>query len=103
MRKCAEEKLNESKKRSSSIGLNSQVMRIGMKIPKIGLRHQHPKKGRNRKSRLRWKEKKPLVHIKTTSTEEKTGNVPYAMQKTTVDITTVPNVKEFTPRIDRTK
>src|SRR6266542_2310655 len=103
MCKCAKEKLNESKKRSSSIGLNSQVMRNGMKIPKIGLRHQHPKKVRDRKSRLRWKEKKPLVHIKITSIEEKTGSVLYAVQKTTVDITTVPNVKEFTQRTDRTK
>ncbi len=34
---------------------------------------------------------------------EKTGNVPYAAQKIIVDITTVPDVKEFTPRTDRTK
>src|SRR6266511_1527907 len=102
MRKCAEEKLNESKKRSSSIGLNSQVMRNGMKIPKTGLKHQHPLKGRNRKSRVRRKEKKPLVHIKITFTEGKTGNVLYAVQKTIVDIITVPNVKEFTLRISHT-
>src|SRR6266542_945076 len=103
MRKCAEEKLNESKKRSSSIGLNPQVMKNGMRTLKTGLRHQHLKKGRNRKSRYRQKEKKPLVRIKIISTEEKTGNALYAVQKITVDITTVPNVKEFTPRINRTK
>src|SRR6266540_935859 len=101
MRKCAEEKLNESKKKSSSIGLNSQVMRNGMKMLKTG--QKHPLKGRNRKSRLRRKEKKPLVHIKITSTEEKTGNVLYAGQKTIADIITVSNVKEFTLKIDRTR
>src|SRR6266498_3698420 len=101
MRKCAEEKLNESKKKSSSIGLNFQVMRNGMKMLKTG--RKHPLKGRNRKSRLRQKEKKPLVHIKITSTEEKTGNVPYVAQKITVNIITVPNVKEFTLKIDRTR
>src|SRR6266540_7278919 len=103
MRKCAEEKLNKSKKRSSSIGLNFQVIRNGMKMPETGLKHQHPLKGRNRKSRLRQKERKPLVRIKITSIEEKTGNVLYAAQKTIVDITTVLNVKESIPRIDRTK
>src|SRR6266496_2471785 len=102
MRKCAEEKLNESKKRSNSIGLNSQVMRNGMKMPKTGLKHQHPLKGRDRKSRLRRKEKKPLVHIKITFTEGKTGNVLYAVQKTIVDITTVLNVNESIQRIGRT-
>ncbi len=76
-------------------------MKNDIKTPKTGLRHQHPKKGRNRKSRQ--KGKKPLVRIKITSTEEKIGNVLYAAQKITVDIITVPNVKEFTPRIDRTK
>src|SRR6266540_6099704 len=103
MRKCAEEKLNESKKRSNSIGLNSQVMRNVMKMPKTGLKHQHPLKGRDRKSRLRRKEKKPLVHIKITFTEGKTGNVRYVVQKTIVDIITVPNIKEFTLKIDRTR
>src|SRR6266540_7402370 len=101
MRKCAEEKLNESKRKSSSIGLNSQVMRNGMKMLKIG--RKHPLKGRNRKSRLRRKEKKPLVHIKITSTEEKTGNVLYAGQKTIADIITVSSVKKFTLKIDRTR
>src|SRR6266498_5208721 len=99
MRKCAEEKLNESKKKSSSIGLNSQVMRNGMKMLKTG--RKHPLKGRNRKSRR--KEKKPLVHIKITSIEEKTGNVLYAGQKTIADIITVSNVKEYTLKIDRTR
>src|SRR6266540_2882384 len=103
MRKCAEERLNENKRRSSSTGLNPQLTRNGTKIPRTGLRHQHPKKGRNRKSRLRQKEKKPLVYIKITSIEGKIENVLYAAQKITVDIITVPNVKEFTQRIDRTK
>ena len=75
-----------------------------MKISKIGLRYQHPLKGRNRKLRVRKKkEKKSLACIKITFTEEKTGNVPYAAQKITMDITTAPNVKEFIPKTDRTK
>ena len=75
-----------------------------MKILETGLKYQHPLKGRNRKSRV-WKkkEKRPLALIKITFTEEKTGNVPYAVQKIIVDITTAPDVKEFTPRTDRTK
>ena len=44
-----------------------------------------------------------LAHIKIISIEEKTGNVSYAAQKTTVDITTAPDVKEFIPKTDRTK
>src|SRR6266540_910112 len=101
MRQCAEEKLNESKRKSSTIGLNSQVMRNGMKMLKTG--RKQPRKERNRKSRLRRKEKNPLVHIKITSTEEKTGNVLYAGQKTIADIITVSNVKEFILKIDRTR
>src|SRR6266498_5784112 len=98
MHKCAEERLNESKKRSSSIGLNPQLMKNGMKIPKIGLRYQHLLKGRNRKLRVRKKkEKKLLARIKITFTEEKIGNAPYVVQKITVDITTASDVKEFTP------
>src|SRR6266511_4115047 len=49
MSKCAEEKLNKSKKRSNSIGLNSPSMKSGMKIHQTGLKHQHPLKKEERK------------------------------------------------------
>jgi len=103
MLKCAEERLNESK-RSNLIGLNPQLMKNGMKIPKTGLKHQHPKKGRDRRTTVsKQKRRKPLAHIKIISTEEKIGNVLYAAQKITVDIITMPYVKEFTLKIDHIK
>src|SRR6266540_4093500 len=107
MRKCAEKRLNKSKKRSISIGLNFQSIKNGIKILRIGLKYQHPRKRRNRKSivqkQRKKKEKKPLVRIKIIFTEGKTGNVLYAVQKIIVNITTAPDVKEFILKTDHTK